>query len=188
MRIEPLEQRTLLAASLGSDGWTHFTPSSDTRVVYVSSSSGNDSNTGLSSSSPLKTLAKAKTLIRDGKPDWLLLKSRRHLQSVDLARGKPAVERIRDATHRQLRHGRSATDQDPAPKKGSSPSADRGIRSTMSRLMGSNSPPTPTTARTAASAPPASASHAREATGSSRIAGSMDITSISPSMPMARNK
>ena len=52
-----------------------FAASSDTRIVYVSSSSGNDHNTGLSASSPLKTIAKAKTLIRDGKPDWLLLKS-----------------------------------------------------------------------------------------------------------------
>src|SRR5437660_1311216 len=73
--LEMLEQRALLAASLGSDGWTHFSPSSDTRIVYVSSSSGNDSSSGLSSNSPLKTLAKARSLIRDGKPDWLLLKS-----------------------------------------------------------------------------------------------------------------
>jgi hypothetical protein len=73
--LESFEPRTLFAATLGSDGWTHFTPSSDTRIIYVSSSSGKDSNSGLSPSSPLKTISKAKSLIRDGKPDWLLLKA-----------------------------------------------------------------------------------------------------------------
>ena len=73
--LEALEQRALLSATLSSDGWTKFTASSDTRIVYVSSSSGKDTNSGLSASSPLKSIAKAKSLIRDGKPDWLLLKS-----------------------------------------------------------------------------------------------------------------
>jgi hypothetical protein len=72
--VETLENRTLLAVSLGSDGWTHFAPSSDTRTIYVSSSTGSDSNNGTSSSSPLRTIAKAKSFLRDGRPDWLLLK------------------------------------------------------------------------------------------------------------------
>lgn len=72
--LESVESRLLLAVSLGSDGWTKFTPSADTRVVYVSSSSGSDSNSGLLPTSPVKTLNKAKSLLRDGKPDWMLLK------------------------------------------------------------------------------------------------------------------
>lgn len=55
-------------------GWTTFTKSADTKVVYVSSSSGSDANTGLSESDPVKTLAKASSLMRNGFPDWMLLK------------------------------------------------------------------------------------------------------------------
>ena len=72
--LETLEKRTLLAVSVGADGWTNFIPSTDTRTIYVSSSSGSDSNSGLSSSAPLRSIAKAKSLVRDGRPDWLLLK------------------------------------------------------------------------------------------------------------------
>ncbi len=60
---------------VGSDGWTIMTPASDTRMVYVSASAGNDSNTGLSESSPKRTLAAAFGLLRDGYPDWMLLKA-----------------------------------------------------------------------------------------------------------------
>jgi hypothetical protein len=56
------------------NGWTVVTPASDTRVVYVSVSQGSDANSGLSASSPLKSIAKAKTLLRDGAGDQLLLK------------------------------------------------------------------------------------------------------------------
>src|SRR5262245_41145774 len=62
------------APYLGSDGWTVFTASSDTRVIYVSSSAGNDSNDGLSQSTPVKTLFKGVSLLRNGYPDWLRLK------------------------------------------------------------------------------------------------------------------
>lgn len=57
-----------------TDFWTHFTPSSDTRLIFVSSSEGNDSNSGLTPATPVKTLAKAESLLRDGYPDWMLLK------------------------------------------------------------------------------------------------------------------
>jgi hypothetical protein len=57
-----------------SSGWTVFTPSVDTRTVYVSSSTGNDANNGLSSAAPKRTIAGGKTLLRNGFPDWLLLK------------------------------------------------------------------------------------------------------------------
>jgi hypothetical protein len=57
-----------------ANGWTQITPSSDSRIVYVSSSSGSDSNNGLSSSTPKATIAAGNALIRDGYPDHLLLK------------------------------------------------------------------------------------------------------------------
>ena len=60
--------------SVGSDGWTVITPSSDTKTIYISSSSGNDSNTCLVQASPCKTIAKGVSLLRSGFPDWLLLK------------------------------------------------------------------------------------------------------------------
>jgi hypothetical protein len=56
-------------------GWTPLIKSADTRVVYVSSSEGSDLNNGLSESTPVKTIAKGKSLVRMGYPDWLLLKS-----------------------------------------------------------------------------------------------------------------
>jgi hypothetical protein len=55
------------------DGFASFTPSSDTRVIYVANN-GNDSNNGLSEQSPVRTLDKAYALLRDGYPDWILLK------------------------------------------------------------------------------------------------------------------
>ncbi|MEE9392471.1 MAG: right-handed parallel beta-helix repeat-containing protein, partial [Planctomycetota bacterium] len=54
--------------------WTDLTPAPGAIVVYVSSSSGADSNSGLSSASPVQTLAHAGSLMRDGLPDQLLLK------------------------------------------------------------------------------------------------------------------
>jgi len=57
-----------------SGGWTVLTPSPDTRIIYVSSSSGNDSNDGLSPDRPVRTLGRGVSLLRSGYPDWLLLK------------------------------------------------------------------------------------------------------------------
>lgn len=71
---EPLETRRLLAVSLDGNGWTVVTPSTDSRQIYVSNSAGNDSNDGLSPSTPVKTITKAKSKIRNNKPDWILLK------------------------------------------------------------------------------------------------------------------
>ncbi len=75
---------------VGKDGWTVFTPSADTRLIYVSSSAGDDA-TGATyapgaaavggepfqPSGPIhafKTIAAAQKLARDGFPDWVLLK------------------------------------------------------------------------------------------------------------------
>jgi hypothetical protein len=61
--------------SRDSNGWTVVTPSSDSRVIYVSSSQGKDSNDGLSEATARKTLTAATALLRPGYPDHLLLKS-----------------------------------------------------------------------------------------------------------------
>lgn len=72
--FQSLESRLLLAVALDAQGFTVVTPASDTRIVYVSSSTGNDANNGLSASTPVQTLSRGQSLIRDGYADWLLLK------------------------------------------------------------------------------------------------------------------
>jgi hypothetical protein len=72
--IELMEGRTLMSVSLNSAGWTVITPPSGARVVYCSSSSGNDKNSGLSASAPVQSLAKAESLLRNNSGDELLLK------------------------------------------------------------------------------------------------------------------
>src|SRR5262249_32824853 len=62
------------ATALDNNGWTVFTPSTDTKIIYVSSSTGNDANSGLSANAPVKRLSKGVSLLRNGYPDWLLLK------------------------------------------------------------------------------------------------------------------
>lgn len=52
-------------------GWTPLNPSSDSLHVYVSSSSGSDTYSGLSEDSAKRTLKGAIKLLRDGYPDWL---------------------------------------------------------------------------------------------------------------------
>jgi hypothetical protein len=54
--------------------WTVVEPSADTRIIYVSSSSGNDANSGLSQATPKRTVNAARLLARAGYPDWILLK------------------------------------------------------------------------------------------------------------------
>ncbi|MBK9386734.1 MAG: right-handed parallel beta-helix repeat-containing protein [Planctomycetes bacterium] len=56
------------------NGWTRFVESHDTRKVYVSESHGNDANDGLSEATPKRTIAAGKALMRQGYPDWLLLR------------------------------------------------------------------------------------------------------------------
>ena len=63
-----------ITASL-STGWTPLVPSADTRIVYVSSSTGNDSNSGLSEGAPVRTILRGYSLLRHKSADWLLLKA-----------------------------------------------------------------------------------------------------------------
>src|SRR5215208_1350183 len=72
--MEPLEQRRHLSVSRDANGWTEVTPSSDTRTIYVSNSTGSNDNDGLSPDTAVQTVAKGASLLRDGMPDWLLLK------------------------------------------------------------------------------------------------------------------
>ncbi|MGE0617008.1 MAG: hypothetical protein AB7P04_15360, partial [Bacteriovoracia bacterium] len=56
------------------NGWTVAAPSADSRIIYVSSSGGNDSNSGLTPAMAKRTIAAGLALLRSGYPDWLLLK------------------------------------------------------------------------------------------------------------------
>jgi outer membrane biosynthesis protein TonB len=55
-------------------GWTTFTKSADTRVIYVSTS-GDDNNDGLSQQKPVRTIQRGFALARNGMPDWVLLRA-----------------------------------------------------------------------------------------------------------------
>ncbi len=59
---------------VAENGWTRFAESRDTRKVYVSESRGNDAYDGLTEATPKRTIAAGKALIRQGYPDWLLLR------------------------------------------------------------------------------------------------------------------
>ena len=63
-----------VGTGLDADGWTTFTPSADTRIIYVSNS-GSDTNDGLSPETAVASIAKGISLLRDGSADWLLLES-----------------------------------------------------------------------------------------------------------------
>lgn len=62
------------AQEINSEGWTILRPASDTRFVFVSSSEGDDRNSGRSPAQAVRTIARAKQLMRSNAPDWLLLK------------------------------------------------------------------------------------------------------------------
>ena len=73
--VELLETRQMLSVSMNAAGATVVTPQSGDRVIYVSSSAGSDSNSGLSASSPVKSIEAGESLLRNGHGDELLLKS-----------------------------------------------------------------------------------------------------------------
>lgn len=80
-----------------STGYTSFTPSWDTRIVYVSSTVGHDGNDGLSPQTPKRTITAGIELLRDRHPDWLLLRSGDvwHEPIVSLNQsGRSATERL----------------------------------------------------------------------------------------------
>jgi len=70
------------------NGYTTFDLSADSRVVYVSSSEGDDSNDGLSPSRAVASVTKGASLVRDGFPDFLLLKRGDRWRNEHLGRFK----------------------------------------------------------------------------------------------------
>jgi hypothetical protein len=61
-------------AAQSPDGFTEFTPSQDSLVIYVSSSTGDDANDGLSEAAPLRSVRAGLEKLRNGFPDHLLFK------------------------------------------------------------------------------------------------------------------
>jgi hypothetical protein len=82
-------------------GWTTFDLSDDSRLVYVSSSDGDDSNDGLSPESAVSTPARGAQLVRDGFPDFLLFKRGDTWRNQDLGADRVArrFKSGRDAEH-----------------------------------------------------------------------------------------
>jgi hypothetical protein len=74
LSVEGLEPRSLFSVSINVAGSTIVTPSDDTRTIYVSSSTGSDDNSGASPQHAVKSLAHAMSMLRDGKPDHVLVK------------------------------------------------------------------------------------------------------------------
>lgn len=69
---------TFAQLPIDSAGWTILTPSADSRIIYVSNSTGNDSWSGLAATwngtdGPKKSIHAGFALLRNGKSDWLLL-------------------------------------------------------------------------------------------------------------------
>src|SRR6476620_2117086 len=62
------------AGNNGAAGWTVITESVDTNKIYVSSSTGNDTTGNGTIGTPYATIAKGSVDLRNGYPDWLLLK------------------------------------------------------------------------------------------------------------------
>jgi hypothetical protein len=72
---EPVAAREVtLDIQAPGTSWTTFAPQQDTRIVYASNSQGSDENDGLSEARPKRSLRAASALLRDGYPDWLLLR------------------------------------------------------------------------------------------------------------------
>jgi hypothetical protein len=84
----PLPYADPISLPKGSDGWTAFNPSADSRIVYVSVAAGNDLSGQAYSPTdavigpdpfrpsgavlPFKTYAAAREAVREGSPDWIL--------------------------------------------------------------------------------------------------------------------
>lgn len=82
---------------INDEGWSVAVPSADSRIIYVSSSEGSDSNDGLSPQSPKATFAAGESLLRNGEPDHLLLKRGDVFTASALNRwknGRNATERM----------------------------------------------------------------------------------------------
>jgi hypothetical protein len=63
-----------MVSSVSSPGKAVVTPAAEARIIYVSASTGDDTNDGLSPDFPVKTIIRGEQLVRDRSSDWLLLK------------------------------------------------------------------------------------------------------------------
>lgn len=70
---ELLEQRCMMSVSYDSGGFTVVTPPAGAKVIHVSSTTGNDAANG-SASSPVRSISRAKKMLRSGTGDQMLLK------------------------------------------------------------------------------------------------------------------
>ena len=61
--------------ALDANGWPIITPPSGARIVYVSSSTGNDNNNGLTPGTAVATITKGESLLQNNSADELLLKA-----------------------------------------------------------------------------------------------------------------
>lgn len=60
---------------LDGNGWSVLSPSGNSKLVHVSSSAGNDTTGNGTIAQPYRTINKGYAQLRDGYPDWLLLKN-----------------------------------------------------------------------------------------------------------------
>lgn len=71
--LSPFKSQSVASVETPGFQWTEPTPHASTRIVYVSKA-GSDANDGLSELTPKLTIAAGVALLRDGFPDWLLLR------------------------------------------------------------------------------------------------------------------
>ena len=69
-------------------GWSTFDLPAGSKIIYVSSRSGNDSNNGRSPATAVRTINRGAALITDGSADFLLLKRGETFRTTGLARFK----------------------------------------------------------------------------------------------------
>ncbi|MBW2704299.1 MAG: hypothetical protein JRF33_26060 [Deltaproteobacteria bacterium] len=74
------------------DGWTVFEASPDSRLVYVSSSIGDDGRDGASPAEAVRSMARGIELLRDGQHDFLLLRRGDSFRDVSLGRFKSGLD------------------------------------------------------------------------------------------------
>jgi len=84
------------------NGWTVFEPSKDTRIIYVSSSTGNDANPGTTAAKPKRTLRAAIRAARKQQPDWVLLRrGDTWMESLQVKEGRSPTEPFLVASYGQ---------------------------------------------------------------------------------------
>ena len=69
--------------------WDRPVPSADSRVIFVSNSTGSDSNDGLSPETAVRSIDRGYALLRDGYPDWLMLRRGDVFQNEGLGEFRP---------------------------------------------------------------------------------------------------